>query len=162
MEKEQIQINNSWSLWIHELNNKNWDKNSYNKIFDCENLYDYNILKNTIKTQNLQNCMYFFMRGDIIPMWEDPENRLGCCISFKVPLRDIKSEWDKLLLKIISEDIHKDINDFEKLNGISISPKKEFNIIKLWYRENVKSLETVITGYEKYVTNTNSRIKTHF
>ncbi len=58
--------------------------------------------------------------------------------------------------------ILRDINDFEKLNGISISPKKEFNIIKLWYRENVKSLETVITGYEKYVTNTNSRIKTHF
>ena len=44
MEKEQIEINNSWSLWIHELNNKNWDNQSYKKIFDCENLYDYNIL----------------------------------------------------------------------------------------------------------------------
>tara|TARA_B110001469_G_scaffold127742_1_gene150176 strand:+ start:2159 stop:2647 length:489 start_codon:yes stop_codon:yes gene_type:complete len=162
MEKEQIEINNSWSLWIHELNNKNWDNQSYKKIFDCENLYDYNILKKTIKTQNLQNCMYFFMREDIIPMWEDPENRLGCCISFKVPLKDIKSEWDKLLLKIISEDIHINIDDFNKLNGISISPKKEFNIIKLWYREEVKSLESVINGYENYVTNSNSRIKKHF
>ena len=162
MEKEQIEINNSWSLWIHELNNKNWDNQSYKKIFDCENLYDYNILKKTIKTQNLQNCMYFFMREDIIPMCEDPENRLGCFISFKVPLKDIKSEWDKLLLKIISEDIHINIDDFNKLNGISISPKKEFNIIKLWYREEVKSLESVINGYEKYVTNSNSRIKKHF
>ena len=162
MEKEQIEINNSWSLWIHELNNKNWDNQSYKKIFDCENLYDYNILKKTIKTQNLQNCMYFFMREDIIPMWEDPENRLGCCISFKVPLKDIKSEWDKLLLKIISEDIHINIDDFNKLNGISISPKKEFNNIKLWYREEVKSLESVINGYENYVTNSNSRIKKHF
>jgi hypothetical protein len=162
MDKEQIKINNSWSLWIHELNNKNWDNKSYKKIFDCENLYDYNILKETIKTQNLQNCMYFFMREDIIPMWEDPENRNGCCISFKVPLKDIKSEWDKLLLKIISEDIHINIDDFNKLNGISISPKKEFNIIKLWYREEVKSLESVIDGYENYVTNSNSRIKKHF
>ena len=75
------------------------------------------------------------MRDGILPMWEDPENRLGCCISFKVPLKDIKSEWDKLLLKIISEDIHINIDDFNKLNGISISPKKEFNIIKMWFKD---------------------------
>ena len=162
MEKDKVKINNNWSLWIHELSNKSWDNNSYDKIFECNNLFDYNIIKDQIKTHNLQNCMYFFMREDIFPRWEDPENRDGCCISFKVPLKDIKSEWDKLLLRIISEDIHKNIDDFKLLNGISISPKKEFNIIKLWYRESIQSLESNINGYEKYVTNSNSRIKKHF
>lgn len=162
MNKEKFDLNSNWSLWIHELNNDSWDNDSYKKIYECKNIYDYNILKEVIKTQNLQNCMFFLMRNNIYPMWEDPENRDGCSASFKVPLKDIKNEWDNLILKIISEDIHNDINNFNNITGVSISPKKEFNIIKLWFNKNIQSLNSIIKVYGDYIVDNNSRIKKHF
>ena len=162
MTEENYDLNNTWSLWIHELNNKSWDNKSYNKIYECNNLFDYNILKDKIKTQNLQNCMYFLMRNDIYPMWEDPENREGCSASFKVPLKDIKNEWDNLILKIISEDIHININNYNFITGVSISPKKEFNIIKLWFNKDIKSLNNIIKTYNNYIIDSNCRFKKHF
>jgi hypothetical protein len=65
---------------------------------------------------------------------EDPDNSEGCCISFKIPGKTIKEEFCKILLHCITEDILMDPNNFEELNGFSISPKKEFNIAKLWMR----------------------------
>ena len=38
--------------------------------------------------------------------------------------------------QVIIEDILKDKTKNDYLNGISIAPKKEFNIVKLWLRNN--------------------------
>jgi hypothetical protein len=75
------------------------------------------------------------MRKDIFPNWEDPDNRNGGCLSFKVSSSNIVNEWVNLLLKCITENILTDNNENE-INGISISPKKEFNIIKIWFRNS--------------------------
>ena len=82
--------------------------------------------------------MLFLMRNDIYPLWEDPENIEGCCVSFKIPSKDLVKTWNECILKIICEEIHKNSENFNELNGISISPKKEFNILKLWLRSNIK------------------------
>jgi hypothetical protein len=74
------------------------------------------------------------MKEDIFPTWEDPDNRNGSCLSFKVYSKDIIKEWNTLLLKCVSGLILGDFN--EKINGISISPKKEFNIIKIWFSDH--------------------------
>jgi len=74
------------------------------------------------------------MRDGIFPNWEDPDNSAGCCISFRIPGQTIKEEFCKILLPCLTEDILKDPNDSEELNGFSIAPKKEFNIAKLWMR----------------------------
>ena len=43
--------------------------------------------------------------------------------------------WKLLLQNILCENIHKNIEKYDNINGISISPKKEFNIIKIWLKE---------------------------
>ena len=58
------------------------------------------------------------MRDDIFPTWEDPDNRLGGCISFKVFSKDIVEAWNKLFLKLISEDITTETDCWEEINGI--------------------------------------------
>ena len=78
--------------------------------------------------------MYFVMKDDIFPTWEDPNNRQGGCLSFKVYSKNIVNEWNTLLLKCITNSILK--NKKNIINGISISPKKEFNIVKVWFSEN--------------------------
>ena len=80
----------------------------------------------------------------------------------QVPLKDIKNIWFKLLIDIISENIHKDSLKYDLINGISIAPKKEFNIIKIWFKEDIKNIEKYINLYDNYIITSNCRLKKHF
>ena len=163
MEKRgDYKLQTSWILWNHKLNDNNWKNNSYKNIFEINNLYDYKFLENIITLQNLQNTMFFLMRKDIFPTWEDPDNRDGCCASFKVPLKDIKNIWIQLVIDIISENIHIDKNKYDIINGISIAPKKEFNIIKIWFKTDIKNIKELIQLYNHYINVDNCRLKKHF
>jgi hypothetical protein len=125
-------INDKWDIWYHSITDNNWSKDSYKNIFTIENLLDYKYITDTYQQNHYQNGMFFCMKEDIFPNWEDPDNRNGGCLSFKIPSVKIIEEWNNLLLKCIKELILKDNND--EINGISISPKKEFNIIKIWFK----------------------------
>tara|TARA_B100000686_G_C16805214_1_gene989489 strand:+ start:3487 stop:3960 length:474 start_codon:yes stop_codon:yes gene_type:complete len=125
---------NKWGLWYHSINDTDWGQKSYNSIYTIHNLFDYQYIIDIFKQDHYQNGMFFLMREDIFPNWEDPENRNGGCLSFKIPSDRIVKEWNDLFLKCITENILIDHN--KEVNGISISPKKEFNIIKIWFREH--------------------------
>tara|TARA_Y100001973_G_C5172730_1_gene320055 strand:+ start:677 stop:1168 length:492 start_codon:yes stop_codon:yes gene_type:complete len=163
MEKsDDYKLQTSWILWNHKLNDNNWKNNSYKNIFEINNLYDYKFLENIMTLQNLQNTMFFLMRKDIFPTWEDPDNRDGCCASFKVPLKDIRNIWIQLVIDIISENIHIDKNKYDVINGISIAPKKEFNIIKIWFKTDIQNINKSIRLYDHYINVENCRLKKHF
>ena len=68
----------------------------------------------------------------------------------------------QIILDIISENIHKDKKKYDLINGISISPKKEFNIIKIWFKEDIKNINNIINLYSNYITTENCRLKKHF
>ena len=128
------ELNTSWVLWYHSLKDTTWTKSSYKQLFEINTLIDYKLLEDAIQLNHLQNGMFFLMRDGIFPNWEDPDNTQGCCISFKIPGENVKAEFMKQILYCLTEDILKDPDTWEELNGISISPKKEFNIVKLWMR----------------------------
>ena len=128
---DQFNTINNWSLWYHSRNDTTWEKSSYTDMLNINNFFDYKFITDNFKQNHYQNGMFFCMKGDIFPNWEDPNNRLGGCLSFKVYSNNIINEWNILLLKCITESIMKDNNN--TINGISISPKKEFNIVKIWF-----------------------------
>ena len=69
------------------------------------------------------------MRGNIMPTWEDKHNQKGGCWSFKVSHEHFFSVWKHLSILLIGESIS---TVPLLLNGISVSPKRGFCIIKLW------------------------------
>ena len=103
--------------------------------------------------------MFFCMKKDIFPNWEDPDNRSGGCLSFKVSSTKIIEEWNQLLLKCISENILD--GQPEEINGISISPKKEFNIIKIWFRNSSFDYSSNFKEEENSLNLNNSLYKKH-
>ena len=143
-------IESKWFMWYHSINDTKWTKETYKKIINITNLLDYHFLKKNFEQQHLQNGMFFIMRDDIFPTWEDPENRLGGCISFKINSNDILESWSKLFLHLISENIMNDEKLFDEINGISIAPKKEFNIIKIWLRNDKINYKDLIKNIEPY------------
>ena len=106
--------------------------------------------------------MFFIMREDIFPTWEDPDNREGCSVSFKIPASKLHTEWNNFIEKVLTEDILKDKSKINEINGISISPKREFNILKLWLRNNNENYTDFVKEYPVYITKGKSIIKKHF
>ena len=143
----EYNLKNKWTLWYHSLKNKNWDNKSYVKVIEIKSLLDYKLLEDVMRINHLQNGMFFLMKNDIFPTWEDPKNRMGGCISFKYD-NNILNEWLKILLLCITENL----SDFNKeINGLSIAPKKEFNILKIWIKDDSKDYKTLVKEYEPFM-----------
>ena len=141
-------LEKEWILWNHELHDKSWTNDSYRKIYSIKNLFDVKIIIDNLTNQYLKNGMFFFMKTGIFPTWEDDYNKNGYNISYKVPLNHLETSWKSLLYKVLTEDD-------KNINGISISPKKEFNIIKLWVNRN----DINILKIDRYINPINGRIK---
>ena len=77
-------LEQKWILWYHSINDNNWGKNSYQKIYELNTIYDFQYIKDIFKQDHYQNGMFFCMKDDIFPNWEDPENRSGGCLSFNI------------------------------------------------------------------------------
>ena len=127
-------LKNNWNLWYHSLKDNNWDKKSYSKLITIRNLFDYKLIEEEFKQNHYQNGMFFLMKEGVFPNWEDPMNRLGGCLSFKIPSKELIDSWNLLFQSCICEMILKENN--EEINGISIAPKKEFNIVKIWIKND--------------------------
>ncbi len=153
------EIQDKWKLWYHSINDTNWNKKSYQDIYNINNLFDYKYVIEIFKQDHYQNGMFFCMRDGIFPNWEDPDNRNGGCLSFKVSSVNILEEWNNLLLKCITDNILSDKNN--EINGISISPKKEFNIIKIWFKDSTFNYKEYILDYNGHIQLKDSLYKKH-
>ena len=156
---ECVDLKNEWKLWFHSINDNNWNKSSYKQLFSLKDLFDTNLMMNIFKQNHYQNGMFFLMKNGVFPNWEDPSNRMGGCLSFKISSKNVISEWRDLFLKCNLECILKDEND--NINGLSISPKKEFNILKIWFSENVDYKNLFIEKENSELTLSNSLYKKH-
>jgi hypothetical protein len=91
-----------------------------------------NALNEAIPEYLLYNCMFFCMKSGIAPMWEDAKNRDGGCFSYRVANTDVSTAWRKLLATMCANSLTTGAKYESHINGITISPKKRFSVIKIW------------------------------
>jgi len=129
----QHNLNDKWDLYYHLPHDKNWDLSGYTIIMNAIDTAEKVILLNeTIQENVVKNCMLFVMRSGITPMWEDPKNRNGGCFSYKVINKQVHEVWKHLFFLLCGESLCSEKNVNKHVNGITISPKKNFCIIKIW------------------------------
>tara|TARA_B110000259_G_scaffold182335_1_gene225802 strand:- start:6475 stop:6987 length:513 start_codon:yes stop_codon:yes gene_type:complete len=148
-------LNSEWNFYFHDPNSYNWDKKSYYKIYNLKSIIDYWNLNKEIENK-IHQGMFFLMRDNIFPLWDNEDNKKGSNFSFKI-LKDIsKIFWNKLNILILSESFLKEeyAEKYSNINGISISPKKNFCIIKVWLKnkdifnnDNVKEYFNIPVDY---------------
>jgi len=124
----------NWVLWAHLPHDTDWSIKSYKKIMDICSVEDMLVLYLAIPEKLVKNCMLFLMRRNINPTWEDVSNRNGGCFSFKVINKNIDSVWKKMSYCLVGETLSNDPKLISAINGITISPKKSFCIIKVWLK----------------------------
>jgi hypothetical protein len=127
-------LNNNWTCWIHYQNDNIWTLDRYQNITTLVTLKDAVLFIENLDEDIIKKSMLFFMKDSILPLWESEDNINGGCFSYKISNTNIVNIFKILLYKIIGNTLSNDENTLNNINGISISPKKNFCIIKIWMR----------------------------
>ena len=126
-------LNDNWNMYYHLPDDKQWDLDSYKYIAqNIQTLEEIISINEKIPEKIVKHCMLFVMRKGITPMWEDKRNRLGGCFSYKVVNKLVYDVWKMLCYSLCGETLCKDVSKTHLINGITVSPKKNFCIVKIW------------------------------
>jgi hypothetical protein len=128
-------LNNDWSCWIHYQNDNEWTLESYKHIAKFSYLKEITLFIENLHESIIKKTMVFFMKDSILPLWETEDNIDGGCFSYKISNNNIVDIFKILLYKIVGNTLIDDENINLNINGISISPKKNFCIIKIWMKK---------------------------
>jgi len=129
---ELHRIKYKWNLWAHLPQDPDWTLKSYKKIFQFQTVEETIGITESLPEGLVKNCMLFVMKDGIVPMWEDVKNRNGGCFSYKVSNKNVYELWRDLTYALIGETISTNASFVNSVTGITISPKKNFCIIKIW------------------------------
>jgi hypothetical protein len=83
----------------------------------------------------IENGMFFIMKAGCLPVWEDPKNINGGCVSWKVDRKTSYKAWVDTVGHFIMNHFG---NKNSLINGVCISPKKNSSIIKIWFSEQIE------------------------
>jgi len=126
-------LKNRWVLWAHLPQEPDWTSvRSYKKICQFNNVEDAIAVTEMLPEHLVKSCMLFLMKEGITPMWEDPKNRQGGYFSYKITNKNVFEVWRDLSYVIVGETVSTSSSFVNAVTGITISPKKNFCIVKIW------------------------------
>jgi len=121
-----------WCLWAHLPHNTDWSLDSYIKITTFSTIEETIALFDSFPNMLIKNCMLFLMKDGINPMWEDKKNINGGCFSYKISNKSVVEAWKNLSYTLIGYSLSENKKFEDNITGITISPKKNFCVIKVW------------------------------
>ena len=149
---EYKNLYDKWTLYAHLPHDTDWSIDSYKIISTITSVEEAIAIYKNIPDKMAQNCMMFLMRNNIKPIWEDINNRKGGSFSYKVLNKEVPRAWRNLCYHILGESVSSHTKLLSKINGCTISPKKNFCIIKIWMSDctmqNVGLIEDIV-GLDK-------------
>jgi hypothetical protein len=105
--------------------------------------------------------MLFMMRDGVKPTWEDPKNRNGGCFSYKISIKTVAKVWKELSYVVVGGTVSKQSGYVNNVTGITISPKKNFCIIKIWMSDCSNQNPEVVTADLKGLSPAGCLFKKH-
>lgn len=155
-------LDNLWTVYAHLPHDTDWTINSYKKLITTKHLEEFIAFNEMLPDVVISNCMLFIMKNDVKPIWEDKNNRDGGCFSYKISNSNVAQIWKKISYQLIGNNLlRSDSNKKNNINGITISPKKNFCIVKIWLSDcSNKDPETI--NYFKGLSSYGCLFKKHF
>ena len=144
-------LSNIYNLWIHDIYDRDWSINGYKNIYQIETVGQFWKIFNNFQKLGLKFTHFFLMKKNIEPTWEHEQNRDGGVCSLKIELDNAISVYEDLCIRMMCGTLNNEPSD---INGISISPKNTWAIIKIWNKDNKNDLSLTIADdllakYEK-------------
>jgi len=154
-------LSDNWTLWAHLPHDTDWSVKSYKKIYTTGTVEETVALTETLPEVLVKNCMLFLMRDGVSPVWEDPQNRHGGCFSYKIPNKNVYEVWRELSYVVVGETVSREKAFTSGVTGITISPKKNFCIIKIWMRNTANQNPMIVTQEVKGLSSQGCIFKKH-
>ena len=127
-------LHDRWTLYYHSPTSSDWSNASYTKVASFHTIEGFvELFRELESIPELHLGMLFMMRGDILPTWEDRRNSKGGCWSYKVPSGAVMGLWKQLAVRLVGETLS---TVPMLLNGLSLSPKRGFCILKVWNHDS--------------------------
>ena len=67
--------------------------------------------------------------------------------------------WNNIAIELSILNIFKNVSKFNEINGISISFKKKYYILKIWFKNNINDISLVLKNIHPLISNRNCRLK---
>lgn len=154
-------LSETWCLWAHLPHDTDWSLKSYRNIYTLSNIEETIAIMETLPETLVKNCMLFLMREGINPTWEDPRNRQGGCFSYKVSNKHVCNVWKELIYVLVGNSISNNDDFVANVSGVTISPKKNFCIIKIWMSTCAYQNPGIITDEIVNFSSSGSLFKKH-
>jgi len=154
-------LSDNWCLWAHLPHDIDWSIKSYKEIYTMSYVEDAIAITETLPDILVKNCMLFLMREGIKPIWEDPKNRSGGCFSYKVSNTKVYETWKELSYLLVGDSISKQKSFVANVTGITISPKKNFCIIKIWMTNCANQNPEIVTSEISGISSQGCLFKKH-
>lgn len=138
-------LHRNWTLWAHLPQNDDWTLASYVPIHTLHTAEEAICVTETLPASLIENCMLFLMEEGVNPMWEDKQNRNGGCFSYKIANKHVAKVWRDLSYVIMGETVSRNAAFVRNVTGITISPKRNFCIVKIWMRNCDHQSPQVVT-----------------
>lgn len=152
-----------WNLYAHLPHDTDWTIKSYKRISGLSTVEEAITITESLPEKMIKNCMLFLMRDNIKPIWEDVNNKSGGCFSYKIANKNVSRVWKEISYILIGESLLMKKTGTSKINGITISPKKNFCIIKIWLNNcSNQNPETINYSNIEGFTSYGSLFKKHF
>ena len=120
----------SWTLYFHSPEETKWTLNTFISLGSMKTWRDYWTVIHALKVDTLADGMFFMMRDPSPPLWESHQNIRGGCYSIRCQKKDAPDAYMNLSIACMMDAMANDSEN--RINGITISPKRGFNIIKVW------------------------------
>jgi hypothetical protein len=154
-------LKTKWNLWAHLPHDEDWSAKSYKEIHKFCTAEDTIAITESLPEALVKNCMLFVMKDGVMPLWEDPKNRNGGCFSYKVSNKCVCEVWRDLTYVLVGETISNNVPFVNCVTGITISPKKNFCIIKIWMTNCDNQNPNVVTSELKGLSPQGCLFKKH-
>jgi len=119
-----------WTLYFHSPEETKWTLNTFVSLGSMKTWYQFWAIIDTLKAESLSDGMFFLMRDPSPPLWEHHHHIRGGCYSFRCQKKDASEAFLTYVIAAMFDAVA--TNSANRVNGLSISPKRGFNIIKVW------------------------------
>lgn len=126
----------TWTLYFHSPEESKWTLNTFVSLGSMKTWKDFWTVMDALGAEPFSDGMFFLMRDPIPPLWENHQNIRGGYYSFRCQKRDATESYVNYMIAAIMGQLT--TLDTNKINGLSISPKRGFNIVKIWNQSSVQ------------------------
>ncbi len=130
MEIKDFTLKQKWVLWFHKVNDNSWDIDSYMRVMEIVTYKDLLFVLKDL--DNITSGMFFIMKEGIKPVYEDPQNVNGGYWSLRISKKEAFDVWKVILYYLSIDNLMKDKSSHKHITGITVSPKINNCIFKIW------------------------------